>query len=53
MVASHAEIARSIPGWAGTAPIYTMHEELRGTANEGSGCDQSIVFTVSDAIVRS
>ena len=25
VVAAHAEVARSIPGWAETAPIYTMH----------------------------
>ena len=30
MVASHAEVARSIPAVAETAPIYTMHEALRG-----------------------
>ena len=53
VVASHPEVARSIPGWAETAPIYTIHEELRGTAHEGGGCDQSIGSTVSDAIVRS
>ena len=33
--------------------IYTMHEELRGSAHEDGGCDQSIGSTVSDAIVRS
>ena len=30
VVASHAEVARSFPGWAETAPIYTMHEALMG-----------------------
>ena len=30
VVASHAEVARSIPGCAETAPIYTMHVALRG-----------------------
>ena len=35
VVASHAEVARSIPGWAETAPIYALHEVLRGTAHEG------------------
>ena len=53
--APHAEVARSIPGWAETTPIYTMHEALNwyglGTAPEGAGCDQSIGSTVSDAIV--
>ena len=28
VVALHAEVARSIPGWAEIAPIYTMHEAL-------------------------
>ena len=54
VVASHAEVARSNPGSAETAQIYTMHEALREyTAHKGGGCDQSIGFTVSDAIVRS
>ena len=30
VVASHAEVARSIPVCAETAPIYTTHEALRG-----------------------
>ena len=30
IVASHAEVARSIPALAETPPIYTMHEALRG-----------------------
>ena len=51
MGASHAAVARSIP--ADVALIYTMHEELRGTAHEGGECDQSIGSTVFDAIVRS
>ena len=25
VVASHDDVARSIPDWAETAPIYTMH----------------------------
>ena len=29
VVASHAEVVTSIPSWAETAPIYTMHEALR------------------------
>ena len=33
MVASHAAVARSIP--AEVALIYTLPEELRGTAHEG------------------
>ena len=53
VVASHAEVARSIPGWVEAAPIYTIHEGLRGYCTWGWGCDQSILFTVSDAIVRS
>ena len=51
VVASHAAVARSIP--AEVALIYTMHEELSGTAHEGGGSDQSIGSTVSDAIVPS
>ena len=51
MVASHAAVARSLP--AEVALIYTMHEVLRGTAHEVGRCDQSIGFTVSEAIVRS
>ena len=35
------------------APIYTMHEALRGTAHVGWGCYQPIGSTVSDARVRS
>ena len=30
VVASHAEVVRSIPGLAETVPIYPMHEALRG-----------------------
>ena len=30
VVASHAEVARSIPAVAETAPIYSIHEALRG-----------------------
>ena len=44
-------VARSIP--AEVALIYTMHESLRGYCPWGWGYDQSIVSTVSDAIVRS
>ena len=51
MVASHAAVARSIP--AEVALVYIMLEALRGVAHEDGGCDQSIVSTVSDAIVRS
>ena len=47
------KVARSNPGSGWAAPIYTMHEALRGTAHEDGGCDQSIGSTVSDAIVRS
>ena len=43
VVASHAEVARSIPDRAETAQIYTMHGALN--------CDQSIGSTISDAIV--
>ena len=39
VVASHAEVARSILGLAETAPIVIKHEALRGTAHEGGGCD--------------
>ena len=53
VVASHVEVARSIPGWPETAPIYTIHETLRGHCPWGWECDQSIGSTVSDAIVRS
>ena len=35
MVALHAEVARSIPAVAETAPIYTMHEVLRGYCPRG------------------
>ena len=35
VVASHAEVARSIPGE--TAPVYTMHEALRGYCPWGYG----------------
>ena len=38
---------------SGAAPIYTMPEKLRGYCPWGWGCDKSIGFTVSDAIVRS
>ena len=51
MVASHAGVARSVA--AEVALLYTMHEVLRGTADEAGGCGQSIGSTVSDAIVRS
>ena len=44
VVGSHAAVARSIP--AAAALIYT-------TAHEARRCDQSILFTGSDAIVRS
>ena len=40
VVAWHAEsckVARSNPGWAETAPIYTMHEALRGYCLWGWG----------------
>ena len=30
VIASHAEVAKSIPAVAETEPIYTMHEALRG-----------------------
>ena len=42
MVASHAEVARSIPAVAETAPIYTMHEALKGTAHEGGGATSQL-----------
>ena len=51
MVASHAAVASSIP--AEVTLLYTMNQELRGTAHEGGGCDQTIGSTVSDAIVRN
>ena len=53
VVASNAVVVRSIPGWAETAPICTMHEARRGDCPWGWGCDQSIWSTVPDAIVRS
>ena len=53
VVASHAEVARSIPGWPETVPTYTVHEALRDYFPWGWGCDQSIISTVSDGIVRS
>ena len=34
VVASHAEVARSIPAVAETAPIYTMHAAPIFTRNE-------------------
>ena len=45
--------ARSSP--AEVALIYTVHVALRGycPAHEGGGWDQSILSTVSDAIVNS
>ena len=56
VVASHAEVARSIPSWAETALIYTMHEALRGYFSlwwgGGGGCSLSIGSTVSDAFVH-
>ena len=56
VVALHAEsctATRSNPisDWAG--PIYTMHEVLRGYCPWGWGCYQSILSTVSNAIVCS
>ena len=51
VVASHAEVARSSP--AEVALIYTITWPSGFTSHEGGGCDQSIGFTVSDAIVRS
>ena len=51
VVALHAAVARSIP--AEVAPIFTMHEALKGTLHEGGGCYQSIGSSVSDAMVRS
>ena len=56
VVASHAEgcqVTRSNPGCGWAAPIYTMHEALRGYCPWGWGCDQSIWSTVSHAIVRN
>ena len=35
------------------APIYTLHEEIGGTAHEGGVKSKSIGCTISDAIVRS
>ena len=37
VVASHAEVERSIPGWAETAPIHSTYEALTGTEHEGGG----------------
>ena len=48
--------AGSIPAVAETAPIYTVHEVLRGYCPWESGggcCNQLIGPTVSDAIVHS
>ena len=53
VVASNAEVAKTIAGRAETAPIYTMREALRGYCTRGWGCDQSIGSTISDAIIRS
>ena len=44
VVASCTEVARSIPGWAETAPIYTMHEALRGTAHDGGGATSQLLY---------
>ena len=38
---------------AEVALIYTRTRRSRGTAHEGGGCNQSIGYTVSDAIVCS
>ena len=56
VVASNAEVckvARSNPGCGWAAPIYTMHEALRGhcPCRWGVGGNQSIGSTVSDTIV--
>ena len=52
VVASHVAVARSVPAlrlhW-----FILCTRRSGGTAHEGGGCDQSIVSTVSDAIVRS
>ena len=53
VVASHAEVARSIPSWPATAPIYTKHGRSSLLSVRVGGCDQSIGFTASDAIIRS
>ena len=34
--------ARSNPGCGRAAPIYTMHEALRGTAHEGGGATSQL-----------
>ena len=47
------KVPRSNPGCGWAAPIYTMHEALRGYCHKGGGRDQSIGSTVSDAIFRS
>ena len=54
VVASHANVARSIPGWADILPRFILcTRRSGGTAHEGGDCDQSIGSTVSDAIVHS
>ena len=50
VVTSHAEVARAIRAEA--ALINTMHEALREYCPWGCGCDWSIGFTVSGAIIR-
>ena len=49
----HAEVARSVPGWDETAPIYIIHEAFRGYCPWRWGVRQSIGSTVSDTIVFS
>ena len=52
VVASHAEVARSIPGWAETTLTYTIYARgAQGVLPMGWGCDLSIGYTVYDAIV--
>ena len=48
VLALHASVACFIPDEA--ARIYAMYEALRGYCPSGRGCDQSIGFTVSDAM---
>ena len=51
VVASYGAVARSIP--AEVALFYTVYEALREYCSWGWGCEKSIGYTISDAIVRS
>ena len=53
VVTSHDEVARSIPGYAETTDFYYARGAQEVLSTRVGGCDQSIGFIVSDAIVRS